>query len=140
MGGYEIGVFLVAFLLGMGLGQVFKWPLRGALLGVGLVLALYYFLDPAGAQDLAKAWLRAGAAWALGALGYPPAWADQLFTPEGGRVVERVAQDLFRHLLQAVDLGRSPGDALEAIGRLGQEVVGRPWLGFVMGVLAGVRG
>lgn len=139
MGGYEIGAFLLAFVVGVGLGQVLKWPLRGVLLGVGLVLVLYFMLDPAGGQALVLAWLKAGAAWVLGSLGYPPAWADYLFTPEGGRVVGYVAQDLLRQIAHAMSLDRNPAEALNALSKLGQEVLGRPGVGFAMGLLAGVR-
>lgn len=139
MGVYEIAGFLLAFLVGVGLGQVLKWPLRGVLVGAGVLLLGYYLLDPAGATDLARAWLKGGAAWVLGVLGYPPAWADRLFSPEGERVVGYIAQDLLRQLGHVFALDRSPAQALQALGSLGQEVVGRPSLGFVMGLLAGVR-
>lgn len=134
MGGEVLPVlgFGVAFLIGVGLGQVLKWPLKGFLMGAGFLTLVFVLVSPEGAAELGKGLARLAAGWVLEQMGYPPAWGDKLFTPEWAGVLAKVVGDIVS------SLGRleAHGPSLE---RLGQALVSRWDLAFGMGVLAGIR-
>lgn len=127
-----MGVFGISFLLGVGLGRAISLPLKGLLVGAGLLLAVYAMVSPEGAIALGKGILEWAVGHALAAMGYPREWAQALWSPEWGRVLERIATDTIRSVMGTA---QGPG-ALEALGR---GLLSRPDLAFGLGVLAGVR-
>jgi uncharacterized membrane protein (Fun14 family) len=124
--------FGIAFLLGVGIGSLIKWPLRGALAGVGLLLLAYAVISPEGAIALGKEAVRWVAGEALAFMGYPRDWAHLLFTPEWEGVLRRVVGDL----VASVQNAPASGARIEALGR---DLLGRLDLAFALGVVAGVR-
>lgn len=126
--------FGLAFLLGVGVGAAVKWPLRGGLAGAGFLLIAYALLSPQGAMALGMEALQWAVGSALGALGYPPEWARYVFTPEGENVLRRLVSDAWNALYSLA--GQTDPTKYVA---LAQALLTRLDIGFLMGILAGIR-
>lgn len=128
--------FGVAFIIGVSVGQLLKWPIRGALLFTGIAFALYAMVDSAGALAVAESLARHVVAWGLGAMGYPPAWADKLFTPEWTWVLERIVRDITAQADKLLGGTAREGLPLEQLAR---NLLSRWDIAFLGGALASVR-
>lgn len=129
---WSLAMFGISFLLGVGLGRALSPPLRGLLMGAGFLLAAFAVISPEGAIALGKGVIEWAVGQVLAAMGYPPEWAGALWTPEWGRVLERIATDAIQSV---AGVPHSP----QAIENLGRVLLSRLDLAFGLGVLAGLR-
>lgn len=111
-----------------------KWPLRGMLAGAGFLLIAYALISPQGAMALGMGAVQWAVGSGLGALGYPPEWARYVFTPEWESILRRLVSDGWSTLQGLpTQLGSTRYEALA------HGLFTRLDIGFVMGILAGIR-
>ncbi len=128
--------FGIAFLVGVGVGQAVKWPLRGLLMTFGALALAYALVDPQGAESVGKSLAQGAVARILEAMGYPGGWAEYLFTPQWGWVLHRLVEDAMGFLGSLVQGVGQGGAAEKAVLVL----LSRWDLAFGAGVIAGAKG
>lgn len=127
-------LFGLAFLLGMGVGEIVKWPLKGILAGAGFLLIAYALISPQGAMTLGMGAVQWAVGSGLGALGYPPEWARYVFTPEWENLLRRLVSDAWNTLYSLA--GQTDSTKYVA---LAHALLTRLDIGFAMGIFAGIR-